>query len=157
PAGAALALSAQQAAAIERACRRVGQQGGVVVCEDECVRIVRVALAARARVAGAEIAAGVVGRALLRRALLDLPLARALGAVRRDQHPLTAQWVIAAVGMIAQVKHSSLPIFVSTVSARYYTPIPVTRTISNPTAAWWAYSPTCCCPSSFVLCPLSLV
>ncbi len=72
---------------------RVGRDARVVVVEDEGARVVGVALAADAHVAGAEVAVRqVLGQLFL--GVLHRPAApRSILTVRRDDHPLFAQRV----------------------------------------------------------------
>src|SRR5208282_2315898 len=73
--------------------------------EDEGVGIIGVDLAVRARIAGAEIAVGIVAKRGGLRWPLDLPLPGALGALRRHQHPFAVERVEAAVRSLRERRH----------------------------------------------------
>ena len=96
-AGARLVVRDEQPIDVHRRTPAAGGERGEVVLEDEGLGVLGVAVPADALVAGAEVAGRVVGRPPRDRGLLDLPLPRSLGAVRRDEHPLAAERVEAAV------------------------------------------------------------
>ncbi len=104
-AGAARAHALEQRVGRSRRVGRVGRQCGEVVLEDIAALVVGIALAVDARVPGAQVAAGVVGRP---RGAVDgllLPLPGALGAVGRYQHPVAAERIVAAVRMVGRIEH----------------------------------------------------
>ena len=80
--------------------RGVGQQRRVVVVEDVDVVVDRGLRAAGPFVAGAEVAGRVVVNIGEAGGGIDLALPGALGAVRRDQDPLFAKGIVAAVGVL---------------------------------------------------------
>src|SRR5581483_9307861 len=71
---------------------------------DERAGVIRIPHPAGARIAGAEVTLRVVGGLTFRRGLFDLPLPRALGAVRGDQHPFARQLIEAAVRVFFKVE-----------------------------------------------------
>ena len=104
-AGAARAHALEQRVGSGRRVGRVGRQCGEVVLEYIAALVVGIAFAVDARVPGAQVAAGVVGRP---RGAVDgllLPLPGALGAVRRYQHPVAAERIVAAVRMVGRIEH----------------------------------------------------
>jgi hypothetical protein len=77
---------------------RVGKERGEIVIEDEGAGVGGIAGGVSARVAGAEVAVGVVvGGGRLWRG--DFALPGAVGAVGRDDDPFAAEGIEAAVGM----------------------------------------------------------
>src|SRR6185437_15492198 len=96
-AASALALGAEQRGGCGFGRGRVGQQGGVIVVEDEYAFINGRSMPSGALVAGAEIAVWVVVNVGKAGGLVDLSLPGALGAMWGDQNPLAAQRVVAAV------------------------------------------------------------
>ena len=98
-ADAALGLRAQQAGAcdVQLGGWNFGQKRGKVVVKDVGAGVGGRLYAAGAGVAGAEIAGGVIVERGGSDDLLGLALPGALGAVRRDQHPLAQKRVPAAV------------------------------------------------------------
>ena len=95
-AGAPGAFGAEQARLHPRV-RRVRAEGGEVVGEHECRVVDRVDIAVHSRVAGAQVAAGVERRPLLRRLRLLGAQPGPPGAAGRDEHPLVGEGVPAAV------------------------------------------------------------
>ena len=92
------ALRPEQRPAVGVVDRAVGVlQRREVVVEHERAAVARVGDAARALVARAEVAAGIVRRPLAARRRLVTPLPRPLRALGRHQHPLAGQRVEAAV------------------------------------------------------------
>ena len=87
---------------VEFGCGDVGLEGGVIVFEDVGAGVGGCLCAAGARVAGAEIAGGIVGERRGDRGVFGLALPWALRAMRRDEHPLAAKRVVAAVRGVAE-------------------------------------------------------
>lgn len=96
-AASALALGAEQWGGSGFGSGRVGQQGGVVVVENEYAFINGRKVPTGALVAGAEIAVRVVVNVREARGGIDLALPGALRAMGRNQDPLAAQRVVAAM------------------------------------------------------------
>ncbi len=96
---ATLGFGAEEAGAVdvEGGGGDVGLEGGEVVLEDVGAGVRRGVMAAGAGVAGAEVAGGVVGQRRGLGGVFGLALPGALGAVRRDDDPLTLEGVPAAV------------------------------------------------------------
>lgn len=89
-----------------RPCRSVSVQPQSarqrVVIKDECSRVVWVDHASRAGIARAEIARRIISRrrVVLRR--LRVPLPRSLPSMRRDEEPLSREWVEAAMNALVE-------------------------------------------------------
>ena len=77
---------------------RVGHQGGKVVGEDISAGIVRVVRTTRPRIAGAQVAARIMSRALFLGQPFHLALPRPLRTLGRHLHPFAGQRVETAVG-----------------------------------------------------------
>ena len=81
PTGAFLAFQAGEGIRVRRRQRRVGQQGGEVVGEDEGIFVFWVAVAAGSLITGTQVAIWIICRAGVRRRFLYLPLPGTLGAM----------------------------------------------------------------------------
>jgi len=82
PADPALALDAKQRVIVRLVGGRAGQQRGKIIVENERARVVGVAVAPGALVAGTQVAVRIVPRAGIGRRILDLALPGPFGAVR---------------------------------------------------------------------------
>ncbi|CCJ97409.1 hypothetical protein BN130_4011 [Cronobacter malonaticus 507] len=141
-AGAAGALKTHQRIGALRRVRRIGHQRGEIVGKHIGAGVLRVFIPGDTRVAGAEKTIGIVLRQRLFRRRLLRPLPGALGAMRRNQNPLSGQRVITTVRMIHGVKLFHLTSFNRdnlgddvTASARCRPPFPVmnaSRASSDP-------------------------
>jgi hypothetical protein len=80
--------------------RFVWQQGGEIVGEDESRRVLGVLNAAGSLVAGAQVAARIVGWAPVWRPFLQLALPRPFGSLGRDQQPLARQGIVTPVRLV---------------------------------------------------------
>src|SRR5689334_10727040 len=69
--------------------RAVRQQCGIVICEQECIGILRIGFSTGTVVTRAQIALWVINRALLLISVFSLALPRTKGTMRRNQYPLT--------------------------------------------------------------------
>lgn len=96
PARAGFALGDEEAV-LDALRAAIGSERGEVVREDEGRVVLRVPGAARALVAGAQVALGVVRRPGIARRRLDLALPRTLGALRGDEDPLIGERVVASM------------------------------------------------------------
>ncbi len=92
-ADARLRLGLQQLTLAHITARSIGEQGSKVVFKDKGAGVLWVLVPAGAFVAGAEIAARVVLGAVVGRNLFHLAEPGALGAVRRNQHPVAIERV----------------------------------------------------------------
>ena len=80
--------------------RRIGQDRGEIVCEDEGAVIVRIALPIGSDVARAKITLRIIRRERVGGRALKFALPGAHGALRRNQNPFVEQGIVAAMWMI---------------------------------------------------------
>jgi hypothetical protein len=69
------------------------------------MQVVRVHIPGDALIASAQKTFGVMRRSGAAISNFLLPLPGALGSVRRDQNPLTFEWIESAMGVINRIKH----------------------------------------------------
>ncbi len=106
-ANARLRFRHQQSIFLKTAARHVRLQRREIVVENECRCIRRVAHSSRALIARAQVTVRVVSRLRFLLRLLDLPLPRSRGTMRRHQHPLARQRIKSPVRILVPVEHGA--------------------------------------------------
>src|SRR5687767_12976922 len=77
-----------------------------VVVEYKCARICRIMHSTGARIPWAKIAVRIMRRPFDRMVILDLPLPRPFAAMRRNEHPLAGEHILAAMWGACECAHA---------------------------------------------------
>ena len=103
-ANAAFAFGNQEVIDIVRFERRCLEQCGEIVRKNKCAFIIGINVPMSASVAGAKVAFRFVGIPLFCRQWRDIALPWTRGSMRRNQHPVSVQYVLPAVRMSSRFK-----------------------------------------------------